>query len=135
MGIIAERITKARKELGLNQKELAKKASLTEANLSRYENGLREPKSALVLARLADALEVSTDYLVGLTDEKTYDSYDVSKKEEDDILLALKDLESRLKSKDSITFCGQPASDEAIDGILHSIKAGISLAISDIKRK
>ena len=29
MGIIAERITKARKELGLNQKELAKKANLT----------------------------------------------------------------------------------------------------------
>ena len=55
MGIIAERITKARKELGLNQKELAKKANLTEANLSRYENGIREPKSA-VLARLADAL-------------------------------------------------------------------------------
>ena len=27
MGIIAERITKARKELGLNQKELAKKAN------------------------------------------------------------------------------------------------------------
>lgn len=134
MGIIAERITKARKELGLNQKELAKKANLTEANLSRYENGIREPKSA-VLARLADALEVSTDYLVGLTDEKTYDSYDVSKKDEDDILLALKDIESRLKNKDSITFCGQPASDEAIDGILHSIKAGISLAISDIKRK
>ena len=131
MGIIAERITKSRKELGLNQKELAKKANLTEANLSRYENGIREPKSA----RLADALEVSTDYLVGLTDEKTYDSYDVSKKDEDDILLALKDLESRLKNSDSITFCGQPASDEAIDGILHSIKAGISLAISDIKRK
>ena len=61
--------------------------------------------------------------------------YDVSKKDEDDILLALKDLESRLKNSDSITFCGQPASDEAIDGILHSIKAGISLAISDIKRK
>ena len=84
MGIIADRITKARKELGLNQKELAKKASLTEANLSRYENGIREPKSA-VLARLADALEVSTDYLAGLTDEKTYDSYDLSKKNEDDI--------------------------------------------------
>ena len=134
MGIIADRITKARKELGLNQKELAKKASLTEANLSRYENGIREPKSA-VLARLADALEVSTDYLVGLTDEKTYDTYDLSKKNEDDILMALKDLESRLKNKDCITFCGQPASDEAVDGILHSIKAGISLAISDIKRK
>ena len=134
METMGERIAKARMYMNLNQRELAKKANLTEANLSRYENGVREPKSA-VLARLADALEVSTDYLVGLTDEKTYDSYDVGKKDEDDILLALKDLESRLKNKDSITFCGQPASDEAIDGILHSIKAGISLAISDIKRK
>lgn len=134
MGTIANRISKSRKELGLNQKQLAKKANITESNLSRYENGIREPKSA-VLKRLADALEVSTDYLVGLTNEKTYNSYDVSKKDEDDILLALKDLESRLKNKDCITFCGQPASDEAVDGILHSIKAGISLAISDIKRK
>ena len=41
MGIIAERITKARKELGLNQKEPAKKVNLTEANLSRYENGIK----------------------------------------------------------------------------------------------
>ena len=78
---------------------------------------------------------IKSDYLVGLTDEKTYDTYDLRKKNEDDILMALKDLESRLKNSDTITFCGQPASDEAIDGILHSIKAGISLAISDIKRK
>ena len=134
MGIIAQRITKARKELGLNQKELAKKADITEANLSRYENGVREPKS-VILARLADALGVSTDYLVGLTEEKTYDAYDLKTKSEDDILMALKDLELRLKNKEAITFCGQPASDEAVDGILHSIKAGISLAISDIKRK
>ena len=134
METMGERIAKDRMYMNLNQRELAKKANLTEANLSRYENGIREPKSA-VLARLADALEVSTDYLVGLTDEKNYDSYDVNKKDEDDILLALKDLESRLKNSDSITFCGRPASDEAIDGILHSIKAGISLAISDIKRK
>lgn len=44
MGIIAERITKARKELGLNQKELAKKANLTEAYLPRYENGNKRAK-------------------------------------------------------------------------------------------
>lgn len=133
MGTIAERITQARTDLNINQKELAKRADITEANLSRYENGVREPKSA-VLARLADALEVTTDYLVGLTDEKNYDAYDITKQSDDDILKTLQDLESRLNSKESgLTFCGQPASKEAIDGILHSIRAGIILAVNDTK--
>ena len=65
METIAQRISRARRYLNLNQKELAKRANITEASLSRYENGLREPKSA-VLSRLADALEVSTDYLWAL---------------------------------------------------------------------
>lgn len=135
MGIIAERITQARNDLNINQKELAKKANITEANLSRYENGVREPKSA-VLARLADALEVTTDYLVGLSDEKNYDDYDLTKQSDNDILKTLQDLEDRLNSNESgLTFCGQPASKEAIDGILHSIRAGIILAVNDTKNK
>lgn len=135
MGTIAERITQARTDLNINQKELAKRSNITEANLSRYENGVREPKSA-VLARLADALEVTTDYLVGLTDEKNYDAYDITKQDDNDILKTLQDLESRLNSNESgLTFCGQPASKEAIDGILHSIRAGIILAVSDVKNK
>lgn len=135
MGIIAKRITQARNDLNINQKELAKKANITEANLSRYENGIREPKSS-VLIRLADALEVTTDYLVGLSDEKNYDKYDMSKQDDNDILKTLQDLEKRLKDNESgLTFCGQPASKEAIDGILHSIKAGIILAVNDTKNK
>lgn len=135
MGIIAQRITQARNDLNINQKELAKRANITEANLSRYENGVREPKSA-VLMRLADALEVTTDYLVGLTDEKNYNSYDIANQEDSDVLKILQDLEKRLESNESsLTFCGQPASKEAIDGILHSIRAGIILAVNDTKNK
>ena len=43
MESIGERITKARRYLGMNQKELCEKADINEATLSRYENGLREP--------------------------------------------------------------------------------------------
>ncbi|MGL5712379.1 MAG: helix-turn-helix domain-containing protein [Paraclostridium sp.] len=151
MGIIAQRITQARKDLNLKQKELATKADITEANLSRYENGIREPKSA-VLIRLADALEVTTDYLVGLTDEKNYDGNDITKIDDNDVLALLQNLENRLESsksgisdtsnkpdesdksnKPAINFCGQPASKEAIDGILHAIRAGIIMAINDTK--
>ena len=38
MGIIAERITKARKELGLNQKELAKKSKKHISTIQRVES-------------------------------------------------------------------------------------------------
>ena len=67
MGIIAERITKARKELGLNQKELAKKANIAEPTLSRYENGYREPKAGTI-SQIAEALGISADYILGITD-------------------------------------------------------------------
>lgn len=68
---IGARITKARKEMNLNQKELADKCGIAEATLSRYENGLREPKSEIVV-RMADILGVTTDYLLGRTNERTF---------------------------------------------------------------
>lgn len=61
---IGATITELRLKRGLTQKKLAKLTNITEASLSRYENGLREPKIH-VLVRLADALECSLDYIVG----------------------------------------------------------------------
>ncbi|MDB8789639.1 helix-turn-helix domain-containing protein [Romboutsia sp. 1001216sp1] len=133
METIAQRISRARRYLNLNQKELAKRANITEASLSRYENGLREPKSA-VLSRLADALEVSTDYLLGLTDERTYDECDITKRSEKDIKNILENAEEMLK-QDGLMFCGKPASKEAIDGVLQAIKMGMLLAIDKEKNK
>ena len=43
MPTIAKRITKARKALGLNQRELALKSDITESTLSRFERSTREP--------------------------------------------------------------------------------------------
>ena len=69
MPTIAKRITKARQALGLNQKELAIKAQITESTLSRFERGTREPRADAV-SRLSKALEVSPNYLVfGLKDD------------------------------------------------------------------
>lgn len=65
--IIGPRITKARKRKGYSQKKLAGLSGVTEASLSRYENGLREPKPS-TLNKIADVLEVTTDYLLGRTD-------------------------------------------------------------------
>jgi len=52
---------------GLSQKWLADKAETTEATISRYLNGLNQP-SIYIVTRIAAALDVSMDYLCGITD-------------------------------------------------------------------
>lgn len=64
MNTVGKKITQLRELLDMKQKELATKASITEASLSRYENGLREPK-ADILSKIAKALGTTTSYLIG----------------------------------------------------------------------
>ncbi|MFI0764609.1 helix-turn-helix domain-containing protein [Streptomyces sp. NPDC021218] len=64
MSSLGEAITTARRALGLTQEELAAAAGVTQAALSRYENGMREPDTE-VLARLANALGVTEPFLKG----------------------------------------------------------------------
>ncbi|MEQ2527735.1 XRE family transcriptional regulator [Bacillaceae bacterium CLA-AA-H227] len=60
---IKERIIKKRKELNLNQTELAKRAGLQPPAISQYESGNRNP-SYDALVKLSHALNVTIDYLV-----------------------------------------------------------------------
>lgn len=61
---IGKKILYLREVAGMKQKELADKAGITEATLSRYENDLRQPKSD-ILSKIASALDTTTDYLLG----------------------------------------------------------------------
>ena len=64
MSIFAERLTILMNKHGLNQSQLASKAKITESAMSNYIKGIRTPNSE-VLLRIADALDTSTDYLLG----------------------------------------------------------------------
>lgn len=67
--IFGYRLKERRKELGMTQQELAKKSRVYGNSIGHYEAGRCEP--TLDSARcLAQALEVSIDYLAGLTNEK-----------------------------------------------------------------
>ena len=59
-----ERIRDLRKERKLNQDQLAELASLNRVTIAKYESGKVEP-GAQALVRIADALEVSVDELLG----------------------------------------------------------------------
>ena len=58
------RLRAAREKRGLNQGELASRAGLQASAISHFETGTRKP-SFDNLRRLADALDVTTDYLLG----------------------------------------------------------------------
>ena len=58
------RLRAARAKRGLNQGDLASRAGLQASAISHFETGTRKP-SFDNLRRLADALDVTTDYLLG----------------------------------------------------------------------
>lgn len=64
---IGQRIAEFRRMRGLNQDELAELATLSRISVARYETGKIEP-GAQALGRIADALEVTTDELLGRTE-------------------------------------------------------------------
>lgn len=66
--LFPERLRKARELRGLSQGELADRAGLQPSAISHFETGGRKP-SFENLRRLADALSVSTDFLLGRRDE------------------------------------------------------------------
>lgn len=58
------RIAELRKVQGLSQRKLAQKIGTSQANLSRWEQGLNEP-SIIECWKLADFFDVSIDVLCG----------------------------------------------------------------------
>ena len=62
------RLVLARQIRKLNQEELARKSGLKPAAISHFETGARKP-SFDNLKKLADALQVTGDYLLGRTDD------------------------------------------------------------------
>lgn len=60
---IGARVAERRNEMGLKQRELADMLSVKRETVNQWENGIRQIKGEDV-ARLADALETTTDYIL-----------------------------------------------------------------------
>jgi Predicted transcriptional regulators len=67
---LGDRIKLLRKQKGLSQTDLAKQVGISYAQVGRYETKGAQP-SAEVLKKIADALDVSPDFLInGSSDDK-----------------------------------------------------------------
>ena len=133
METIGYRISKARRHMNINQKELATKANITEGSLSRYENDIREPKAA-ALTQLAEALNVSTDYLLGLTDDMEVQNNSLADKSNEEFEEIYEATKEKFESG-NIMIDGEPASKEAIDSMLQAMRMGMLLALEEQKKK
>jgi len=65
--VFQQRLKKARELRGWNQAELGNKAGMPASSIAHFETGTRKP-SFESLRRLANALEITTDYLLGRVD-------------------------------------------------------------------
>ena len=74
--IFKKRVNELLKESGYTQKELAQDIEATESSVSKYLSGERMP-SGEILKNLATALNTTIDYLLGNTNDKNIDDYNI----------------------------------------------------------
>lgn len=65
--LLGQRLKELREERGLTQKQLSAQLGLNSVTYLHYEKAQREPPLA-VLVQMAQFFEVTTDYLLGLTE-------------------------------------------------------------------
>src|SRR6185436_11356133 len=65
-----DRFKALRIEQGLTHEEIAERLDVGISSINRWENGKTAPKGEVV-SQIATVLNVSTDYLLGLTDDPT----------------------------------------------------------------
>ncbi len=103
---LGEKIKRRRKERKLSQGDLAQRVGINPTHLSRLEGGKYQP-SVEVLKKLADELEVSTDYL--LSEDTT---------EAPEVTISNKSLAERIRLIDSLDEPDQQALIQVIDSML-----------------
>ena len=64
--LIGERVRQRRKALGMTQEQLEAASGVPQGSISRIESGVAEDVYASTVLGFAKALQVSTDYLLGV---------------------------------------------------------------------
>ena len=68
MSTLSDRLSELRASAGLSQAKAANKIGIAQSSLASYESERREP-SYTVLCKLADFYNVTTDYLLGRSED------------------------------------------------------------------
>lgn len=81
MTIFSRRLKQTLNDRGVNQRWLSDATGAKEATISRYIKGVNKSPNIEILGSIAKALNVTTDYLLGLSDTPTRDKPEYSVEE------------------------------------------------------
>lgn len=114
--MLGNKIKQLRLERDLSQKELGQILGVSNVTISMYENNDRQPDGETI-KMLADYFRVTTDYLLGRT-ENPVATVTLTEKNEKDIAKKMKKLREELSNSDGLMFDGEILSDETKDLLL-----------------
>ena len=113
---LAKNLLRYRESRNLSQDQIAQKLGVTRVSISNYERGDRVP-DAVFLARLAQSMGVTTDYLLGLSENETRENEALAERIplEDEALNFFKGCESKksmIQLAEISRFLGDPYAKE-----------------------
>ncbi|MFC4411897.1 helix-turn-helix domain-containing protein [Chungangia koreensis] len=106
--MLGDRLKKARKDSNLTQELLAQKVSTTKGTISNYENGHSTPSNEM-LVLLANALDTTTDYLLGRSNStSTYREAGISDTAVSHLTAYQKEVMDFILSRENLFFKNKP---------------------------
>ena len=129
------RLRALRNEKKLTQNELGKLLNVSGKTIGTWERDSRQPNIEAI-NKLASIFDVTTDYLLGNSNEKQPQKYyDLSDKEKNDIAIQAEKLMEGIETGNNLNFYGEPATKEQKDRILIAIKTAREMNKMEAKKK
>lgn len=144
--MFSERLRELRNEKEISQKELAAELFVSQQTVAKWETDRSTPNPEMI-SKIAQYFEVSSDYLLGISNLKSAavknsEAADenkkmsvLNKKDERQIEKILERAKKELTSQEGLMFDGDPASPEAIESILSAMELGLQAAKMKNKEK
>ena len=112
--VFKERLKEKRMEAGWTQVQLAEKAGVTARTIQNYELGNRKPSNMEVIQKIADALNTTTEYLLGSSGTYVVEAHEKGGSK------AARDIE-QLVSEVTGLFAGGELSEESLEGAMKAL--------------
>ena len=129
-----DRLRRLRMEREWTQAYVGKQIGVSDRVVGYYEADNRFPKDENTLKALADLFNVSTDYLLGLSDKKK-PSIELSKKDMIEIDEYLNKFENELLAQSGLMFDGEPMTQESREKLISAMRIGAEMAKKEAKEK
>lgn len=115
------------------QDEVAKSIGISRARYSHYENERTEPDIELI-QRIAEYYKVTTDYLLGRSENKYWE---LNEKDEKDIQKKLEEIIEDMSKADALSFSkgSEPMSEETRQLLILSLENSLRLGKEMAKKK